>query len=389
MNDSPAAEFPDPVIRTWSTFVPEDTVSAIEAVLRSKWLNTGAHEKALREEFRQKVGASFCVACSNGTAALRASYAAIGIRPGDEVVTTPYTFIATNTAVLEQGASPVFADILYDSLNIDPDSVRAKITARTKAIVCVHYGGYPCDLDELRQIGREHGLPLVEDSAHALGSRFRGRYIGAEGDYVTFSLQAVKVVTAGDGGLICTSRQDAYDRLKKLVWYGVDRETKKTGILDPLPDDIDELGFKYNMNDIVAAIGLAGLRQIERPLQRRREIGTRYREELRGLKAVMLLRFEDNRTPNFQIFPIHVQERLRFARFMRERGIMTNVNNRRNDRYKVFGTGLQDLPNTARADEDTILIPIHADLSDGDVASVIRAIHEYDRLVSGTHTRPR
>ena len=382
-------EIPEPAIRTWSTFVPEETIKAVEQVLRSRWINTGACEKALREEIRRKFGAPYCVACSNGTAALRVSYAAIGIKPGDEVVTTPYTFIATNTSILEQGAAPVFADIHYDSLNLDPESVRSKITAKTKAIVCVHYGGYACELDALREVAREHGLPLVEDSAHALGSKYRGRYIGSDGDYVTFSLQAVKIVTAGDGGIVCTSHPDAYDRLKKLVWYGVDREAKKTTILDPLPEEINQLGFKYNMNDIIASIGLAGLQQIDRPLARRREIGLRYRDELRSLRAITLLRFEDNRSPNFQIFPIHVQERARFARFMRERGVMTLVNNRRNDRYKVFGAGVRDLPNTARADQDTILIPIHADLSDSDVSTVIHAIHEYDRLVGGTDTGRR
>ncbi len=371
-------EFGEELIRPWSTYVPDEAGPAVTEVLRSKWINTGKQEKALREHVRQRFGSPYVVACTNGTAALRASYAAIGVGPGDEVVSTPYTFIATNTSILEQGATPVFADIDYDTLNLDPESVEARITDRTKAIVCVHYGGYACDLDALRAVAAKHGLPLVEDSAHALGAKYRDDFIGAKGDYVTFSLQVVKIVTAGDGGLICTASEDNYKKLKRKVWYGVDREEKKTNLIDPLPDEIDELGFKYNMNDITATLGLVGMQHFDGPLARRREVGLRYRDELKGLKKLTLLRYESDRTPNFQIFPVHVQDRLSFAKFLRERGIMVNVNNRRNDRYAIFGAGPRDLPQTARADEDTILIPIHSDLTDRDVDRIIHAIREYD-----------
>lgn len=372
-------EMDESIIRCWSTFVPEETGPAVSEILKSKWINTGKQEKLLRQKFRQKFNAPFCVACNNCTAALRTSYAALGIGPGDEVVTTPYTFIATNTAILEQRATPVFADIQYDTLNLDPESVETRITEKTKAIVCVHYGGYPCDMDELWAIGRKYNLPVIEDSAHAMGAKYKGDYIGSKGDMVTFSLQVVKIITAGDGGLICTTHENYYDKLKKLVWYGVDRDEKRTNVLDPLPDQIDMLGFKYNMNDITATLGIVGLEHFDEASSYRREIGFRYRSELAKCRKIRLLKYSDDRTPNFQIFPIHVEGREDFAHHMRERGIMVNVNNRRNDRYLIFGNGERDLPNTAKAEEDTILIPLHADLTHEQVDRIIGAIEEYGR----------
>src|SRR3989344_8313204 len=166
------------IIPLWSSFVPEETADEVKRVLNSGWLNTGEKERLFRETFRKKFNVSYCVATNSGTAALKASLATLGVRQGDEVVTTPFTFIATNTSILEMGATPVFADIQYDTLNIDPQSIEQKITDKTKAIMCVHYGGNPCDMDKIRKIGRDHNLPIIEDAAHAMGSKYKGQYIG-------------------------------------------------------------------------------------------------------------------------------------------------------------------------------------------------------------------
>lgn len=372
-------ELQDNMIRLWSTYIPETAGDAVKEILRSKWINTGSQEKLFREKVGQKFNIPYCVACNSGTSALRASYAAIGIGPGDEVVSTPYTFIATNTAILEQGAKPVFADIQYETLNIDPKSVESKITRKTKAIVCVHYGGLPCDMDELWEIGKKYNLPVIEDSAHALGSRYKGEYVGSRGDIITFSFQVIKIVNSGDGGIIATTCEEYYKKLKRLVWFGIDREEKKANLLDPLPEWIDMLGFKYNMNDITATLGIVGIDHFDIPFGRRNEIGEQYRRELAGLRKIQLVKHAADRSSNYQIFPIHVEGRLDFAKFMRDRGILVNVNNRCNDLYTIFG-GLCELPNTARADEDVILIPLHADLSNDDVDKIIDAVQAYDRI---------
>lgn len=365
------------IIRTWGVYVPDGAAADVAEILKSTWLNTGRQERLLREAFCARTGAPFSVATCNGTASLRASLAMLGVGPGDEVVSTPMTFIATNTSILEQGATPVFADIRYDDFNIDPASVRARITKKTKAIICVHYAGNPCDMDELWAIGREHNLPVIEDCAHSLGSVYKGHHVGARGDLACFSFQVVKIITCGDGGMITTTNPEYYAQLKKYIWYGVDREGRAPSI-DALPEDIDILGFKYNMNDVSATLALAGLRHIDTPLARRRVIGERYRRELAGCRRVTLVNYRADRTPNYQIFPVHVDDRARFAEWMWARGIQVVVNNRRSDRYSIMG-GVRDLPNAARVDLDSILLPIHFQLSDSDQDRVIDAVRSYDR----------
>lgn len=365
-------------IHVWSTFVPKETGIEVQKILKSKWINTGKQEKLFRHKFCEKFNIPYCVATNSGTSALRASLAVLGIEPGDEVISTPMTFIATNTSILEQRAKPVFADIKYDTLNIDPNSIVEKITDKTKAIMCVHYGGIPCDLDEIRKIGQDYNLPIIEDAAHAMGSKYKGKYIGSTGDIICFSFQVVKIITCGDGGIIATTNEEYYKKLKRCVWYGVDRDEKEVRLIDPLPDKIDTLGFKYNLNDITATIGIVGLDNIEIPLRRRKEIGERYRKELSNCSKIKLLHYSSDITPNYQIFPMHIKNRLEFAKYMQKHGIHVNINNRRNDRYSIFG-GKQDLPVTEKVDEDVILIPIHADLTDAQVERIIKTIKKYAR----------
>ena len=366
------------LIRPWSTFVPKQAAIEVSKTLKSKWINTGVKEKELREKACKKWSFRYCVAVSNGTAALRSSLAMLGVGSGDEVISTPFTFIATNTAILEQRAVPVFADIKYDDLNIDPKSIEKRITSKTKAIMVVHYGGNPVDLDEIRKIGTKYKLPLIEDAAHALGSKYKNDYIGLKGELVCFSLQVVKIITSGDGGLIATSNQDYYQKLKKIIWYGIDREEKKTNLIDPLPNNFkgDVLGFKYNMNDITATLGIVGIDHFNEAAKKRKVIGERYRNELSGLPKIKLMKYHADRSPNYQIFPVHVENRLRFATYLRDQNIMVNINNRRNDIYPIFGGLRKDLTSTARADQDVILLPIHADLTQRQVEHIIKHVKE-------------
>lgn len=371
-------ELSENIISTWSTFIPEKAITEVSKTLRSKWINTGKKEGELREKARSKWGFPYCVAVNNCTAALRASLAALGVGPGNEVISTPFTFIATNTVILEQGAKPVFADIKYEDLNIDPKSIEKHITNRTKAIIVVHYGGNPVDLDEVREIGRKHKIPIIEDAAHALGSMYKGKYIGATGDIVCFSLQVVKIINSGDGGFIATSNKEYYEKLKKIIWYGIDREEKKANLLDPLPSNFrgDTLGFKYNMNDIVATLASAGVDHFDQAAKKRAIIGEKYRKELANCPGIKLMKYYDDRSPNYQIFPIHVKNRTRFAKYLRRHNIRLNINNRRNDVYPMFGGLRKDLPITAKADKDVVLLPIHAELTYEQVSYIIKKVKD-------------
>lgn len=371
-------DLPTNIINTWSTYIPEEAITEVAKTLRSKWINTGRKEEELREKARRKWKFPYCVAVNNCTAALRACLAMFGVGPGDEVISTPFTFIATNTAILEQGARPMFADINYEDLNISPKSIEEKITPRTKAIMVVHYGGNPADMDEIREIGRKHHLLIIEDAAHALGSMYKEEYIGAKGDSVCFSLQVVKIINSGDGGLISTSNKTYYEKLKKIIWYGIDRDEKKTNLLDPLPKSFrgDVLGFKYNMNDITATLAGAGVDHFDEAVKKRRVIGERYRQELVGYPKIKLMKYYNDRSPNYQIFPIHVENRVRFAKYLRKYNIRLNINNRRNDIYPMFGGQRSDLPMTERADQDVVLLPIHTDLTEKQVSYIIKKVKD-------------
>ena len=363
-------------IRCWGVCIPPNAGDEVTKTLESTWINTGKKEKEFRQKVCDRFNAPYAIACMSGTAALKIALRALGVGPGDEVVSTPFTFIATNTAILEVGAVPVFADIQYETLNIDPQSVEQKITDKTKAIMCVHYAGNPVDLDELRAVANRNNLPIIEDSAHAMTSEYKGNPIGSTGDVATFSFQCVKIVTSGDGGVVTTTNPEIYEKLKKQTWYGINREAKKTDKLNPLPAHPDGLGFKSNMNDITATLGCVAIDYIDVPLKRRREIGGRYRRELSNLENVRLIAYKDYWKPNYQIFPVFVKERALFAEYMWKRGIQVNVNNRRNDIYEIFG-GLCDLPNTQKADEDVILLPLHNDLTDDHVERIIDAVKNY------------
>lgn len=366
------------IINTWSTYIPEETITEVAKTLQSKWINTGKKEKELREKARHKWKFPYCVAVNNCTAALRACLAMLEVKSGDEVISTPFTFIATNTAILEQGATPVFADIKYEDLNINPKSIEERITPRTKAIMVVHYGGNPADLYEIREIGKKHGLPIIEDAAHALGSMYKGEYIGAKGDLVCFSLQVVKIINSGDGGLIATSNKESYEKLKKIIWYGIDRDAKKTNLLDPLPESFrgDVLGFKYNMNDITATLAGVGVDHFDEAVKKRRIVGERYRKELANSPGIKLMKYYENRKPNYQMFPIHVKNRTGFAKYLRKHNIRLNINNRRNDIYPMFGGLRSDLQMTERADQDVVLLPMHADLTEKQVSYIIKKVKD-------------
>jgi len=377
----------DNLIRIWSVSVPKETIDELKKTLDSNWLNTGKKEKEFREKVKEKFNAKYAIACNSGTSALKISLSAAGVRYGDEVITTPYTFIATNTSILEVGAKPVFADIDYNTLNISPRSIYEKVTKKTKAIMVVHYGGLPVELNEIRDIGRYFKIPIIEDSAQAMGSKYNGfkgngidgDYIGSKGDLIAFSLQVIKIITCGDGGIVTTTNEEYYKRLKEYAWFGVDREDRIPNAIDPLSDDIIRLGYKANMNDITATIACVAINNIDEQLEKRQTIGNFYRNNLKGLKKLTLIKYPEYSHPNYQMFPVHIENRERFAEFMLLNNIQVIIN-RRNDKYSIFGGIKSDLPGVTKADEDVVLLPCHSGLDGFDLFRIMDKIHKYDKL---------
>jgi len=364
------------VIRLFSTNIPPSVPEKVAELIRGGWINRGAKAAELEKAFTRKFGYKYALSVNSCTSALRLAYTIAGGRPRGEVITTPYTMVATNTALLETGFKPVFADVKYGTANIDPADISHRVNERTEGIAVVHYGGYPCDLDEIYKIAAEHGLWVVEDAAQALGAKYRGRPVGDK-SFSCFSFQAIKHITTADGGMFVTHWKQLYEEAKERIWFGIDKDKRVDSPLGKFPKDINRLGFKYGMNDVAAVMGLEGLKAFDSAFTQRSEIARRYREELQDVPGLTLMAIEPYKHSANWLFPLHVEKRLNFAVEMKRQGVEVAVHNWRNDQYTLFG-GQQDLPNTARVNQDLIHIPLHASLTDEEVSHVISTIQNLD-----------
>ncbi|MEJ2007471.1 MAG: DegT/DnrJ/EryC1/StrS family aminotransferase [Acidobacteriota bacterium] len=318
--------------------IGEDEINEVVATLRSGWLTTGPRTAQFEREFRAYVGASHALAVNSCTAGLHLALAALEIGSGDEVITTPLTFCATVNAILHVGATPVLADVGEDG-NLDPASVRERITERTRAIVPVHLAGLPCDMGTLWSLARRFRLRVVEDAAHASGSRERGRPIGAgaakggrHSDAVAFSFYATKTMTTGEGGMVVTENASLAERMRVLCLHGISKDAwnrySERGnwyyeVLCP--------GFKYNLSDIQSAIGLHQLRKLEHFVQIRTEIASRYNSALSGVTEVELPPDRPSARHSWHLYMLRLHldriqiDREEFIRALRWRGIGTSV----------------------------------------------------------------
>ena len=353
----------------------EPAVNLVRETLESGWIGEGPKVKRFERELRERFGFEYVLALNSGTAGLRLALALAGVGPGDEVITTAMTCTATNTPILEQFATPVFADIQYWTGNIDPSDIEHRITEKTRAILCVHWAGYPCDLIEVHDVARRYGIYVVEDGAHALSASYRGVPIGAYSPFTMFSLQAIKQLTTADGGLLTLRDKELYEEGKRRRWFGIDRDRRRMGLNGYAHWPQVESGYKYQMNDVAASIGLANLMVIDELLERRHAIADRYHRELQGVPGVGLFdRRVDDRTSGDWLFTIHVERRDDFCRMMHDAEIDVSVAHIRNDLHPVFGPRREDLPNLDRYERSYISIPLHNHLSDDDVTRVIDTI---------------
>jgi perosamine synthetase len=272
------------------------------------------------------------------------------------------------------GATPVFADIQPDTGNLNPESVRAKLSRCTKLIMPVHWGGYPCDMDEIHAVAAAAGVVVLEDAAHALGATYKGRPIGSISQFTALSFQAIKHLTTGDGGALCCRDADEYEEARRRRWFGIDRARDKASILGERQYNLTSVGYKYHMNDVAAAIGLGNLPELPAQLARRREIAAVYRRELRNVAGLTLLRLEPDRESAWWLFTVLVERRENFVPALAERGVPTSVVHQRIDRNEVFGGPNEDLVGQRLFDDSQIALPLHAALTDSEVEQVIDAV---------------
>jgi len=356
------------------TEVAPEAIERVVTVLKSGWLNEGAVTREFEELLTLRLGLVGPVAVNSGTSALHLALLVADVKDGDEVVIPAQTFVATGTAVLMCGARPVFSDIDPTTGNIDPEALRRQISPRTKAVMAVHWGGAPCPLDALGAITKAAGVPLIEDAAHALGAVYRGKPIGAISPLTAFSFQSIKHLTTGDGGALCCLDPATEKRARALRWFGVDRSASRPSFLGARDYDLKDLGFKYHMNNIAAALGIGNLAAFADQLARRRANATRYRTALESVPGIAPLRIEEGAEHAYWLYTCTVDRRDDFVRAMTARGIPVSVVDLGIDRNSLFAAYRSDLPGQRRFDDTQVSLPVHNGLAPEDVERVIDAI---------------
>lgn len=362
--------------------INDDDIAAVVAALKSEWLTTGP----LVEEFEaalEKVAGAACISVSSGTAALHCAYAAIGLQSGDEVITPPITFIATQAAAALFGATIVFADVQSDTANIDPQAVEAAITPRTKAIVAVDYAGRPADLDELRAIANRHHLFLIEDASHSIGSIYKGRPVGSIADLTTFSFFPTKNLTTGEGGAVASIHPELLEKAKSFSRQGLVRNPKEFKIIDqgPWHQEVHKFGLNYRLPDILCALGVSQLKRLDDFKVKKREIFQNYLHELGNVKGIELPNEPSDMSVNWHLFPARFEPRNRKAIFsgLRKAGIGVQVNYMPAYWHPIFnekGFRRGMYPRSDLFYSQEISLPMHYGLTKDDLDFTIRVLKE-------------
>ncbi len=339
-------------------------------------------------EFEEKLaaylGGGQAAAVNSGTSALHLALDALGLGPGDEVIVPSLTFVASFQAVSATGARPVACEVSGDTLLIDLDDVRNRITGRTKAIMPVHYGGNPCDMDSLLEIGREYNLKIVEDAAHAFGSFYKGKKIASFGDLTCFSFDSIKNITCGEGGAIVSRDNDLMELIKQKRLLGMDRKTHVSDWRErSWFYEVRTQGFRYHMSNINAAIGLAQLGKADAFAARRRQICLEYDAAFQSLPLIRCLNV--NYTDVFpHIYVILVQngQRNNLMSFLKERDIETAINYIPNHFHSFYKEEKTFLPVTEKVFEEILTLPLHCRLSDEDVEKVIEGVKSWASITT-------
>ena len=309
--------------------ISDEDVLAVSTALKSDWLTIGPLVENFENEIRKIVGAP-SISVSSGTAALHCAYAAIGIKPGDEVITPPITFVATQATAALMGAKIVFADIQPDTGYIDPDVVDSLITSRTKAITAVDYAGHPVELNELRKIADRHGIYLIEDASHSIGSLYRGIPVGSIADLTTFSFFPTKNLTTAEGGAVSSKNLDLLDRAKRFARQGLVRDPslQKYPNEGPWHQEVHEFGLNYRLPDVLCALGISQINRLKEFKKQRTRIFEKYIAALKNIPNVELPGLRNYVDPMWHLFPIRVNPNNREEIFtnMRKLGIGVQVN---------------------------------------------------------------
>ncbi len=356
--------------------IEEDDIQAVAEALKKEYLTGGPTVNEFEEKVAEYVGAKYAVAVSSGTAALHAACAVIGLQEGDEVITTPNTWISSSNAVLYCGGAPVFADIDKDTYNINPCEIEKKITKKTKAIIAVHYAGQPCDMEGIHEIAKNNQLLVIEDAAHAIGAIYKGNKVGSLSDMTVFSFHPVKQMTTCEGGMITTNNKQLYEKLKLFRAYGMVKTEEKMMQEGPWFSEQMSLGYNYRLSDVQCALGISQIKKIEKLVRRRREIAQIYDNELQGLSEIVLPKQSSDGISAYHLYPVLVNKSKRKTLYMqyREAGIGVGVHYYpvyKNSYYQQKGYSNVCCEVSEQFYERELSLPIHYKISDNDLDYII------------------
>jgi len=364
-------------------YITEDEINAVRDVLNSGWLSMGDKTLEFENKFAEYVGSKYAVATNSCTAALFLSLKVLGIKEGDEVITTPFTFAATANVIVHCRAKPVFVDIDEKTYNIDPDKLAEKITAKTKAIIVVHYGGQPADMKKAMKIAKEHNLKVIEDAAHAAGSEYeKGKKVGSLGNLTCFSFYPTKPITTGEGGMITLNDDELSRKLKMLRLHGMNRDAWNRYLeKDNWYYEVVEAGYKCNPSDIASAIGIEQLKKLDWMNERRKEVAEYYNEQLQDLDIVIPY-VNPNVKSSYHLYPIRLisYDRSNFIRKMGEGDIGTSVHfiplHLMPFYHREYGYKKGDFSVAEKVFESIVSLPIYPRLTEKQLEYIVKNIKE-------------
>lgn len=359
--------------------IGEVEIEAVRSVLESGWLGMGSRTVEFERRLCELLGVQHAVAVSSGSAALHLALAVLGLEPGDEVIVPSMTFVSCPQAVVAAGGRPVFCEVDPHTVTLDLADVARRITPSTRAVMPVHYGGFPCQMDELLALAHEHDLTVVEDAAHAFGSEYRGRMVGSIGNLACFSFDPVKNITCGEGGAITTGDDERAERLRLMRNLGVGRDSwSRRGQGRPWYYEASDFGLRYHLTDVNAAIGLAQLDRLEELRARKRKLLGRYRRGLEGLDGIELIAGEiETAFPFLCALRVADGRRDELADWLETKGIQAWVHFVPSHLQPAFAGLSEPLPVTEALYDELLTLPMYAELSDSDVDRVVKEVRVF------------
>lgn len=364
--------------------IGKEEEKAVLSVLKKGWLTMGEKTQEFENSFSKYIGAKNSISVNSCTAALHLALSAIGLKEGDEVIIPDMTFTATAEVIFYFKAKPVIVDVEEGDLLIDPEKIEKAITKKTKAIVPVHYGGQPCDMDQIMEIAKKHNLFVIEDSAHCLPAYYKEKKVGTIGDITCFSFYATKTITTGEGGMCTTENDDWAEKIKILRLHGISKDAwKRYQKGGSWYYEVIEAGFKYNLTDIQSAIGIEQLKKADYFYEKRKKIADKYIKGFEKLEGIKTIKLNKDRTNSWHLFPIFLDlnylkiSRDIFIEELNERGIGTSVHFiplHRHPFYKSLGYTIDDFPVSEEAYNSIISIPIYPGLNKKEIEYIIENI---------------